>query len=94
MLCVNGTVENGGTITPGAALTMAATDGRIIYYTTDGSDPRAERHRFHDRQHHAQRHDGHGHVGQHEHRIPNGEEIYIGGAIANRSTTASSRSPT
>ena len=39
-LYVNGTEENGGTFTPGAALTMAATTG-TIYYTTDGSDPRA-----------------------------------------------------
>ena len=38
-LYVNGTVENGGTFTLGAALTMAATTG-TIYYTTDGSDPR------------------------------------------------------
>ncbi len=39
VLSVNGTVENGGTVAPGAALTMAASTG-TIYYTTDGSDPR------------------------------------------------------
>ncbi|MGA2068975.1 MAG: lamin tail domain-containing protein, partial [Thermoguttaceae bacterium] len=42
-LLVNGTVENGGTILPGASLTMTMTApaGALIYYTTDGSDPRA-----------------------------------------------------
>ena len=40
VLSVNGTVENGGTFTLGATLTMAATTG-VIYYTTDGSDPRS-----------------------------------------------------
>ncbi|MGA2254755.1 MAG: lamin tail domain-containing protein, partial [Thermoguttaceae bacterium] len=42
-LRVNGTVENGGAFLPGAVvtMTMAAPAGAIIYYTTDGSDPRA-----------------------------------------------------
>ena len=39
VLSVNGTVENGGAFSVGAALTMAASTG-TIYYTTDGSDPR------------------------------------------------------
>ncbi|MGA2033900.1 MAG: lamin tail domain-containing protein, partial [Thermoguttaceae bacterium] len=40
-MLVNGTVENGGTFTLGnATLTMSAATG-TIYYTTDGSDPRA-----------------------------------------------------
>ncbi len=39
VLSVNGAVENGGTFTLGAALTMTASAG-TIYYTTDGSDPR------------------------------------------------------
>ena len=38
-LYVNGAVENGGTFSLGAALTMTASAG-TIYYTTDGSDPR------------------------------------------------------
>jgi hypothetical protein len=42
MLLVNGTQENGGTISLGDSLTMtmAAPAGAVIYYTTDGSDPR------------------------------------------------------
>ena len=39
VLSVNGAVENGGTFTLVAALTMTAGTG-TIYYTTDGSDPR------------------------------------------------------
>ncbi len=42
-LLVNGTVENGGTIALNDSLTMtiSAPAGAVIYYTTDGSDPRA-----------------------------------------------------
>ncbi len=36
---INGSVQHGGTITPGSNLRFAASNG-TVYYTTDGSDPR------------------------------------------------------
>ena len=95
MLYVNGTVENGGTFTPGDLAhddDVAPAGDHLLHDRRQRSAGR--QHRFHGLQHHAQRHDGHGHAGRREHRASPTARRSTSAGPPKPSTTASSRSPT